>query len=189
MYTTRKKSIIGVLFILGTLGSNAQKINQKSTDANGREKLLGIINKEGLTQDSFSQWYNAQFENYVVDATTLAFIQKDLNNYEILVFMGTWCGDSRREIPRFYKVLERMGYPMEKLTMVAVDNTREDYKKSPTGEEKGYDIIKVPTFILLKDGKEVNRIVESPKVTLEKDLVAIVKDASYVPNYKIVPVD
>jgi len=41
----------------------------------------------------------------------------------------------------------------------------------------------------LKDGKEVNRIVESPKITLEKDLKAIVMNSSYVPNYKIVPVD
>jgi len=189
MFTTRKKLIIGVLFILGTLGSMAQEINQKSTDANGREKLLGIISKEGLSQGSFSQWYNAQLDKYVVDSQTLGAIQKELNTYEILAFMGTWCGDSRREVPRFYKILESMDYPIEKLTMVAVDNSRENYKKSPTGEEKGYDIIKVPTFILLKDGKEVNRIVETPKVSLEKDLAAIVLNASYVPNYKIVPVD
>lgn len=181
--------LFGVLFSLSTLIMRAQEINQKTIDANNREKLLGIITREGLTQDSFSQWYIPQFENYVVDIETLGTIQKRLKKYKILAFMGTWCGDSKREVPHFYKILDAIGYPMDNLTMIAVDNTRDNYKKSPTGEEKGHDIIKVPTFILLKDGKEVNRIVESPKVTLEKDLKAIVMNSSYVPNYKIVPVD
>lgn len=186
---TRTILIIGVLFSLGTFSIRAQEINQKSTDTDGREKLLGIITKEGLTKDSFAHWYNEQYEGYKVDTESLGSIRKRLKKYEVLAFIGTWCGDSRRETPRFYKILDNMDYPMENLTMVAVDNTRENYKKSPTGEEKGYDIIKVPTFIILKDGKEINRIVESPKASLEKDLKAIVMSTSYVPNYKIVPVD
>ncbi len=186
---SRSIFLIGVLFILGTLLSKAQLINQKTTDANKREKLLGLISKEGLTQDSFAQWFNVNYESYNVDTLRLKTIQKRLKKYRILAFMGTWCGDSRREVPRFYKILERMEYPMKNLTMVAVDNTPENYKKSPTGEEKGYDIIKVPTFIFTKDGVEINRIVESPKVSLEEDIKAIVMKASYVPNYKIIPID
>ncbi|EAR02702.1 thioredoxin family protein [Maribacter sp. HTCC2170] len=186
---TRTILIIGVLFGLGTLNTWAQEINQKSTDTNGREKLLGVINEEGLKQNSFAQWYKTNYDNYVVDSEVLTIIEKRLKKYEILAFMGTWCGDSRREIPRFYKILDSIDFPMENLTMVGVDNARENYKNSPTGEERGHDIIKVPTFIILKDGKEVNRIVETPKVSLEKDLKAIVQNASYIPNYKIVPVD
>lgn len=187
--SARKILLIGVLFSLGILVLNAQEINQKAIDLNGGEKLLGVITKEGLTQDSFAQWYTTEYQNYEVDTQALIAVQKRLKKYRILAFMGTWCGDSRREIPRFYKILEHMEYPKENLTMIAVDNTRENYKKSPTGEEKGWDIIKVPTFILLKDGKEVNRIVESPKISLEEDLKAIILSNSYVPNYKIIPVD
>ena len=54
---------------------------------------------------------------------------------------------------------------------------------SPTGEEKGLDIIKVPTIIFFKDGKEVNRIVESPLETLEEDMAQIIFQKDYVPNY------
>jgi len=97
--------------------------------------------------------------------------------------MGTWCGDSKREIPRFYKILETANYPIEQLTMVAVDHIEPNYKKSPGGEEKGLSIIKVPTFIFYKDGKEVNRIVESPIESLEKDIAAIISGKNYVPNY------
>jgi tetratricopeptide (TPR) repeat protein len=66
--------------------------------------------------------------------------------------------------------------------VIAVDRTTDAYKQSPTGEEKGLNIHRVPTFIFYKDGKEVNRIVESPKTTFEHDLKAII-DGKYTSNY------
>lgn len=181
--------LIWSLFFIGLFICEGQEINHKTIDTQGREKLLGVITKEGMTRDTFAHWFDPQYEKYVVDEEALGTIKAKLKKYKILAFMGTWCGDSRREIPRFYKILKNLDYPMDNLTMVAVDNTRENYKKSPTGEERGYKIIKVPTFILLKGGKEVNRIVESPKNSLEKDLHSILMNAPYTPNYKIVPID
>jgi len=72
---------------------------------------------------------------------------------------------------------------MEQLEIIALDYRKGHYKTSPTGEEKGLNIIKVPTIIFLKDGKEVNRIVESPLETLEQDIAQIVFKKDYVPNY------
>ena len=72
---------------------------------------------------------------------------------------------------------------MEQLEIVALDRRKEFYKKSPTGEEQGLNIVKVPTLIFLKDGKEVNRIIERPIESLEEDIGAIVLQNTYVPNY------
>jgi tetratricopeptide (TPR) repeat protein len=66
--------------------------------------------------------------------------------------------------------------------VIAVDRTTDAYKQSPTGEEKGLNIHRVPTFIFYKDGKEVNRIVESPKTTFEYDIKAIL-NGKYTANY------
>jgi len=79
--------------------------------------------------------------------------------------MGTWCGDSKREVPRFIKVLEAANFPVDNLKIVAVDRRKEQYKKSPTGEEWGLSIKRVPTFIFYKNGKESNRIIESPRLS------------------------
>ena len=103
--------------------------------------------------------------------------------YDIKLFLGTWCGDSKRESPKLIKILETADFPMEQLEIVALDYRKGLYKTSPTGEEKGLNIIKVPTIIFFKDGKEVNRIVESPLETLEQDIAQIVFKKDYVPNY------
>ena len=43
-------------------------------------------------------------------------------------------------------------------------------KKSKTKLEEKYKIERVPTFIILKDGIEISRVVEEVKVSIEKDL-------------------
>ncbi len=161
----------------------AQEINTKVTDTFGNEKLVGEISKTGLTKDSFASWFNRGFENYTVEDTTLKALQSKLEGYQITIFMGTWCGDSKREVPRFYKILEALNFSKEQLTVIAVDNDRKNYKKSPTGEEKGRNIQKVPTFIFYKNGKELNRIIESPVSSLEKDMLNILTSNTYIPNY------
>lgn len=171
------------LFMLTLTVSQAQEINKPIKDAKGREKLLGKVNEADFKHKAFNSWFNAEYENYEVDQETVKNLAKKLKKYEIMAFMGTWCGDSKREVPRFYKILEAINFPEEQMTMVAVDNTRENYKKSPGGEEKGLNIIKVPTFIFYKKGKEVNRIVESTLESLEKDMMAILFKNNYTPKY------
>lgn len=164
-------------------GVHSQSINQKAIDHNGREILLGKIDKNGLTQNSFAKWFVPNYEKYKTDTETINSIKKELKKYSITAFMGTWCGDSKREVPKFYKVLEAVDFPMDQLTFVAVDNAKTNYKKSPSGEEKGLNIKRVPTYIFYKKGKEINRIIENPIVSLEKDIMAIVTGKDYVPNY------
>jgi len=168
--------------------TNAQTINQTKTDARGREMLLGKIDKAGLTQSTYAPWFNKEHEGYKTDTEFIKSIKSELAKHKITLFMATWCGDSRREVPRFYKILEAADYPMDQLTVVAVDHEKDQYKKSPGGEEKGLNIIKVPTFIFYKNGKAVNRIVESPVESLEKDMKQIISGGEYVPHHSNVPV-
>jgi hypothetical protein len=85
--------------------------------------------------------------------------------------MGTWCPDSRREVPRFLHVLDLWKFPPEKVTFIGVD----DAKISPVGEYTGLGIQRVPTFILYKNNIEAGRIIENPVTSLEQDIVNILK--------------
>jgi len=175
------------LFLFMTQIATSQEINKTKIDARGNEMLLGKIDKNGLIRRNYGAWFNQQHKAYEVNSEIIKSIKSELTTYKITLFMATWCGDSRREVPKFYKILENADFPMNQLTVVALDHEKDQYKKSPGGEEKGLNIIKVPTFIFYKDGKAVNRIVESPVLSLEEDMQAIIMGKSYVPNYSDIP--
>jgi hypothetical protein len=98
----------------------------------------------------------------------------------IVCVLGTWCSDSRREVPRFWKVMAACGLPPESLQMLAVgraDDPAAAAWEAQRGLEPGYraryGVELVPTFIVYEDGLELGRIVETPVVSLEADLAAI----------------
>ncbi len=178
----RAAMIISLLFCLSHT-TNSQTYNHLEVDEKGNEKLLGKINRKGLTTNSFNTWYSKNYDDYIVNKSLVKMVKDSLNNYQIKIFLGTWCGDSKREVPRFYKVMDAIKFPEDQIEVIALDRTTEAYKQSPNGEEKGLNIHRVPTFIFYKNGKEVNRIVEYPKETFERDIYNIIVEHKYTPNY------
>ena len=160
-----------------TAGSQPkQSMNQEVTSLTGEPILLGPVNLEGLGQEPYREWFSKEYNEYRPDVVTLQGIEEELKETELLVFMGTWCEDTQRELPRFFKILQETGYKINKVDMIAVDNHPDRYKQSPMREDETWNIESVPTFILLRDGKEIGRIVEYPEDTLERDLKKILTD-------------
>ena len=172
-----------LLLILTSLFGFSQEFNKEIKLENGQTFMVGKINLDGLSTAPYDQWFQKGKDDYGVDQTLVDLFKKELKTYHIQLFLGTWCGDSRRETPRIIKILEAAEFPMEQMEIVALDRRKEQYKKSPTGEEKGLKIIKVPTLIFFKEGKEVNRIVESPLESLEEDMAQIILNKPYTPHY------
>jgi len=147
----------------------------------GKPMLLGAISIEELQQEPFAEWYQMESDGYEVD-TELTNAISNPGQYTYEVFLGTWCGDSRREVPRMEKIFSEMGIDMSNVLIVTLDRD----KISPNGEQEGKDIRYVPTLIVNKDNQEIGRIVESPSsetATLESDLFEISLGIPPVPNY------
>ena len=109
--------------------------------------------------------------NFFNDTTSLAFLKEHLVKYDIIVFMGTWCSDSRDLLPPFYELVKKTGYPEDSIMLIVLDRN----KKAEDHIEEKYAISNVPTFILIKDGKEVGRITEQVQVDMEQDLINLIK--------------
>ena len=137
------------------------------------EILLGIISQGDLQKEPYSTWYNDSEKKYQVDNDALANIDALLEGVEIKIVLGTWCHDSQREVPRFYKILNDHEAQTE---MIALDRK----KQAPNNELQGIEITHTPTFIFYKNGQELNRIVERPIESLEKDMVKILKGENYI---------
>ena len=88
----------------------------------------------------------------------------------VKVFLGVWCDDSKREIPQFMRILELLDDQTPfTVEFFAVD----EQKRQPVRDIEANTISSVPTFIVIRNGHEVGRIVEQPARTLERDLLRL----------------
>ncbi len=166
----KKILIAGLLLVFTLPGAFAQKTNKVVPDPTLQsDVLVGLYTRSGLEHGIFSRWFNKEYKNYHPDATAVKEIAKKINETAITVVFGSWCGDSRMQVGRFYKVLDDAGFDTGHLKNIAVLHSL----KAGNLDISDLHIQRVPTFIVSFHGKEVGRIVESPKVSLEADLAAI----------------
>jgi tetratricopeptide (TPR) repeat protein len=160
--------------------------NATIQNENGQAILAGHCSISSLQQPPYVDWLTKNQEAYVLDSSLLPALQEQLQGKTIKIFLGTWCGDSKREVPRMLKLLQAASIDTANVKLIMVDNSIAKYKQSPQHEEKGKSIHHVPTFIVYENNKELNRIIETPVQSLEKDLLAIVSKELYQPNYKAI---
>jgi len=172
------------IFISAVLLVTAACIKAQQAATN-QDILYGKIQKDDLQKTPFSEWFNPGYENYQPGDSLTDKIKKLItNDISLQVFLGTWCGDSRREVPRLLRLLDEVGFPQKSLQIIALGGGDSMIKQSPRHEEAGKAIFRVPTIIVYRKGVELNRINEFPALSLEADLYAILSGQSYSPNYK-----
>ncbi|MCP5060921.1 MAG: thioredoxin family protein [Ignavibacteriae bacterium] len=164
-----KNSLIILLLVSSTIFSQENKIVEDTRTL--KPMLIGNTTREAFMDTNFAWWYNSEYTNYEVNKGRLASHIEKINDKSMKIVMGTWCSDSRREVPRMLKVLDMIGFPKEKISIVNVDRK----KNGVSDEVDDLNIELVPTFILYDDKTEIGRIIETPEETLEKDLVRIVE--------------
>ena len=148
-----------------------QDDNKLVTDKeSGKPMLVGPCTREAFSDTSFSWWFNSGYDMYEPDSVVISELKNNLDSVDVTLVLGTWCSDSRREVPHSFKIADEAGYPENKITMICVDRD----KQSPSNEADSLNIELVPTFIFYKNGKELGRIEESPDKTLEEDINAII---------------
>ena len=172
-----KKILLALLLL-----ANVHAIAQNATyfafkdSVDGGIVYDGPINFDDLNKEISFTWLKTVNE-YKPAESVVEYLKTYMPGYTMVVFMGTWCDYSHYLIPRLERVLQMIDYPASKLTMYGVTRA----KTTKNGEEKKYNITLVPTIILYKNGKEMGRITETVKKTIEEDLAAII---AYPPSMK-----
>ncbi len=162
-------------------------------DRRGNIHLVGPISTNDLSQDTtYSKWYNKSYEAISLSGNATPW-SANLMDVKVKIFLGTWCGDTKRDMPRFIRLWNDLGLDADQLELIALYNGKKT-KQGPNGEEKGMGIHRVPTFIFERDGEEIARIVEDPVTDFETDLAQIAlgypSRASYAAaNYMIKTID
>ena len=131
-------------------------------NASARRKLM--------ESPEMKEKYDLEYPLYQPDFAAIQNLKSLLINKKIIIVMGTWCGDSRLQVPHFYKVLDESGVAEKDITLIFVDET----KKAADGLIDKLNIDRVPTFIITSNEQEIGRITEWPLVTLENDMVELI---------------
>ncbi len=131
-------------------------------------KTATITEDEVLSQAP--SWYE-KIARYVPDKATIEKLRKVNVDYKILVIFGYWCKDSQRHVPEFIKTMWEAGNPRFTYEFIEVPRERPLRKVV----YKRYKIERIPTFIVYRNGKEVGRIIERPRRSIEEDLAEILR--------------
>lgn len=132
--------------------------------------LLGPIGWDELTK--LSGW-QAEYDDSEPDPAVLERLGSASGSYRIVTVLGSWCHDSRREVPRLVNVLDRLVTPVFSHEMIGVDRTRridDSAVAAFAGIERTVDL--VATIVVFDDaGVELGRVVETADKPIEEILV------------------
>ncbi|MDF1516651.1 MAG: thioredoxin family protein [Lutibacter sp.] len=173
------KNVFYFILILSTMSCSAQK-NTVTAVKDPSGNLIGIANKESFIEAPFNEWFTPNYDSYETDKEVMAKLTPLLKDINIKAFMGTWCGDSQEQTPVFYKILDEANFDFNNLVMITVNRS----KVTPDNLQEGFNIERVPTFIIYKNGQEIGRFVEYPRESVEADLLKIVSGEPYKHSYE-----
>ena len=125
-----------------------------------------------LSAEKFLGQMDMEFSSYKPDAGSCKQLSSKLQGVEVRVIGGNWCSDTRREVPRMCRVLCEAGLPAEQLAYFKVDKQKKAVNKDFAAEQK---VSRVPEFFVYRNGTLLGSIIETPQVSLEKDLLEILK--------------
>ena len=140
---------------------------------------FGEFSRDQLENSTHNSWFVEKYNAHPLNQVLISQIDPLFNDVEVTIYMGTWCEDSQREVPSFFKIIDALDANDQVQPIVGLN---ED-KVSHDGSAEQADVTNVPTFIFSKDGKEINRIVEFPIISLEQDIFDILQDKGYKHAY------
>ena len=135
-------------------------------------ELVGPLTREQILA-GLPEWNNV-VEAYSPDLDTVGRLQAIHEEVEIEVFLGTWCPDSRQHVSAFFKVMDVVHNDLIRATYIGIPRAREGRSKYIAGK----NIERVPTFIIHFRNQEAGRIIETPHLSVEGDLLEILQKKS-----------
>ena len=116
----------------------------------------------------YNAWYTTGYDAFPAAADKAGFDANvarikaviDSSQYTVAMAVKPSCGcqDTQREMPRVMKTLDAAGFPQDKVEIYITDAGLRGIDDAKTK----YAITDAPTFIVLKNGVELGRIIEAP---------------------------
>jgi thiol-disulfide isomerase/thioredoxin len=168
-YKNIRISNILLLLLLMLLFSCSQQ--PQAQTGNQPPDLLGKVERSKLENNPEHTWYDNNYREYQPDVEKIRALRGYSDDMNVEIYMGTWCPDTRRDMPKFIKVLDEIGVPEENIIIIGLDRT----KTSSDDISIRRGITFVPTFIVYYKNEEVGRLDEIFSKRPEEYLLEFIK--------------
>lgn len=168
------KRFVTLFFLIFLVGAIAfgQTQYEVLKDHDGSKILKGIISRETLSGDSAFKWLSLNMKPYPPEKEAAVKFARQKDSLQLLVFLGTWCEDSHVIIPKLFSFLDATGFSNDRVTVVGVDRN----KKTISHLTDALHVLNVPTIIVMKEGKELGRVVEYGRYGMIENELAEIAD-------------
>lgn len=134
---------------------------------------MGKITENMLANDTAFRWFYIGVNHYQPNTEWLKYITFYRDSFDVIAFIGTWCPDTKRLLPAFYRVMIGSGFPINNIELYGLD----EHLKGLGQEVAAYHITQTPTFIFFHNGEEIGRINDKIQRSMEEDIVSILQNA------------
>jgi hypothetical protein len=114
-------------------------------------------------------WYDTTYHSYHPDTLKILALKPMASHMSFRVFGGSWCSDTKKLLPKFYRITDAIGIPDSLINLSGVDR----HKSSENISAERYLVNRIPVFILYYDGMEAGRIIEKVKKSMEADMLTV----------------
>lgn len=159
--------IFGLLFILlfcQADQSYGQVAEKKDT------VVVGTLTRKELS--ACCGWFGERYNKSWPNQATVEAIKPYAPQLRFILVVGTWCSDTKEHIPPFFKIIDSLNIPDDRIEIYAV-NRKKERKFDKKLKRLKFEYL--PTIIVYYNNKEIGRIVEDTKVSVEKDLLAMLQ--------------
>jgi len=129
-----------------------------------QSELVGPLTREDLLE-KLPEW-KPYIQAYSPDLEVVGRLQNMHEEVQVEIFLGTWCPDCRQHVSAWLKLTDMVRNPLLKTTFTGIPRQRDLRQEFIEGR----NVERVPTFIVHFRGREIGRIIETPKVSVEADL-------------------
>jgi thiol-disulfide isomerase/thioredoxin len=166
--------LVAAMFLLGNLLAQGQYEIIKPPS--GSLIFKGVLSRDILQNEPSFTWLKNDISWYKPNADCVQLLGQLKDSIHLVVFAGTWCEDSHNVLPQFFKLLDEAKFPAGSLSVIGVDRS----KRTLGYLSEALNIKNVPTILVMKNGKEVGRVVEYGKYGVyDKELAEVLTAAKH----------
>ncbi|MDR1793554.1 MAG: thioredoxin family protein [Bacteroidales bacterium] len=130
------------------------------------EQLLSIDNFRTEFEMYYSQY---QLDTEQLEKITTLFSDYQNQHFHIVAIVGSWCGDTKEQLPILLKILSATALKDVEITYIAVNRDKKAGQKDVTE----YAVERIPIFLFYANEQLLGKIVETPRQSMEKDIIEI----------------